>query len=157
MGAAGRHPHFVSPVFWHASLAEGLVTAGESKRAVLLVVGRQSCGGSRALVEKTIAKEEIHEYLDSHYVCVAGDADAPEPAVAALVAGMAQHDRVGTAGLRLAGPVAGGVGPSQGPTVDRTPLCLYLSAQGELMHSTSGGRPPAVFLSDLLEAPHRGR
>ena len=131
MGAAGRHPHFVSPLFWHASLAEGLGAARESKRALLLVVGRQSCGGSRALVEKTIAKEEILEYLDSHYVGVAGDADSPEPAVAALVARMPQHDR--------------------------TPLCLYLSAEGELMHSTSGGRPPAVFLSDLLEAPHRGR
>ena len=131
MGGAGRHPHFVSPVFWHPSLAEGLVTARESKRAVLLVVGRQSCGGSRALVERTIAKEEINEYLDAHYVCVAGDADAPEPAVAALVTGIAQHDR--------------------------TPLCLYLSADGALMHSTAGGRPPAVFLSDLLEAPHRAR
>jgi len=131
MGAAGRHPHFLSPVFWHPSLAEGLVTARESKRAVLVVVGRQSCGGTRALVEKTIAKEEIQEYLDAHYVCVAGDADAPEPAVAALVARMAQHER--------------------------TPLCLYVSAEEELMHSTSGGRPPAVFLSDLLEAPHRRR
>ena len=131
MGAAGRHPQFVSPLFWHASLAEGLVAARETKRAVLVVVGRQSCGGTRAMVEKTIAKEEIQEYLDGHYVCVAGDADAPEPAVAALVARMAQHDR--------------------------TPLCLYVSAEGELMHSTSGGRPPAVFLSDLLEAPHRRR
>ena len=131
MGAAGRHPHFVSPVFWHASLAEGLTAARESNRAVLLVVGRQSCGGSRALVEKTIAKEEILEYVDAHYVCVAGDADAPDPAVAALVERMAQHDR--------------------------TPLCLYLSAAGALMHSTSGGRPPSVFLSDLLEAPHRAR
>jgi hypothetical protein len=131
MGAAGRHPQFVSPVFWHASLAEGLVTARESKRAVLLVVSRQSCGGSRALVEKTIAKEEIHEYVNAHYVCVAGDADTPEAAVAALVARMAQHER--------------------------TPLCLYLTAEGELTHSTSGGRPPAVFLSDLLEAPHRRR
>jgi hypothetical protein len=131
MGADGRHPHFLSPVFWHAGLAGGLVTARESKRAVLVVVGRQSCGGTRALVEKTIAKEEIQEYLDAHYVCVAGDADATEPAVAALVARMAQHDR--------------------------TPLCLYVSAEGELMHSTSGGRPPAVFLSDLLEAPHRRR
>jgi hypothetical protein len=129
MSAAGRHPHFVSAVFWHASLAEGLTAARESNRAVLLVVGRQSCGGSRALVEKTIAKEEILEYVDAHYVCVAGDADAPDPAVAALVERMAQHDR--------------------------TPLCLYLSAAGALMHSTSGGRPPSVFLSDLLEAPHR--
>ena len=131
MGVAGRHPHFLSPLVWHTSLAEGLVAARESRRAVLLVVGRQSCGGSRALVEKTIAKEEILEYLDSHYVCVAGDVDAPEPAVAALVARMPQHDR--------------------------TPLCLYLSADEKLMHSTSGGRPPAVFLSDLLEAPHRSR
>jgi hypothetical protein len=94
---------------------------------VLLVVSRQSCGGSRALV----GKEEIQEYVDAHYACVAGDADSPEPAVAALVARMAQRDR--------------------------TPLCLYVSADGELMHSTSGGRPSAVFLSDLLEAPHRGR
>ena len=131
MAAAGRHPHFISPLVWYASLAEGLASARDSGRAVLLVVGRQSCGGSRALVERTIAKEEIHEYLASHYVCVAGDADAPEPAVAALVARMPQHDR--------------------------TPLCLYLSAEEELMHSTSGGRPPAVFLSDLLEAPHRAR
>src|SRR4051812_2328289 len=131
MGVAGRHPHFISPLVWHTSLAEGLTAVGESKRAVLLVVGRQSCAGTRALVEKTMAKEEIHEYLDAHYVCVAGDADAPEPAVAALVARMPQHDR--------------------------TPLCLYVSAEGTAMHSTSGGRPPAVFLSDLLEAPHRGR
>ena len=120
----------MSPHFWHATLADGLVAARDSRRAVLVIVGRQSCGGSRALVEKTIAKEEIHEYLDAHYVCVASDADAPEPAVAALVGQMAQHDR--------------------------TPLCLYLSAEGKLLHSTSGGRPPAVFLSDLLEAPHRG-
>src|SRR3954447_1562321 len=131
MGAVGRHPHFVSPIFWHASLGEGLASVRESGRAVLLIVSRQSCGGSRALVEKTIGKEEIQEYVDAHYACVAGDADSPEPAVAALVARMAQHDR--------------------------TPLCLYLSAEGQLMHSTSGGRPPAVFLSDLLEAPHRAR
>ena len=131
MGAAGRHPHFVSPVLWHVSLGEALAAANKSSRAVLLVVGRQSCGGTRALVERTMAKEEIHEYLDAHYLCVAADAEAPEPAVAELVARMPQQAR--------------------------TPLCLYLSAENQLMHSTSGGRPPAVFLSDLLEAPHRGR
>jgi len=131
MAAGGRHPHFVSPLVWSATLADGLGAARASGRAVLLVVGRQSCGGTRALVEKTMAKEEIHEYLDGHYACVAGDVDAPEPAVAALVARMPQHER--------------------------TPLCLYLSTEGQLMHSTSGGRPPAVFLSDLLEAPHRSR
>jgi hypothetical protein len=131
MAAGGRHPHFVSPLVWYGSVADGLTAARASGRAVLLVVGRQSCGGTRALVEKTMAKEEIYEYLDGHYVCVVGDADSPEPAVAALVARMPQHER--------------------------TPLCLYLSDAGELTHSTSGGRPPAVFLSDLLEAPHRRR
>ena len=57
MGAAGRHPHFISPLSWHTSVADGLVTARESARAVLLIVSRQSCGGSRALVEKTIGKK----------------------------------------------------------------------------------------------------
>src|SRR3954466_3432660 len=125
MAAGGRHPHFISPLVWYTSLADGLTAARESGRAVLLVVGRQSCAGTRALVEKTMAKEEIHEYLDAHYVCVAGAADAPQPALGALIARMPQHDR--------------------------TPLCLYVSAEGTAMHSTSGGRPPAVFLSDLLE------
>src|SRR3954463_11448598 len=104
MAAGGRHPHFISPLVWYTSLADGLTDARESTRAVLLVVGRQPCGGTRALVEKTMAKEEIEEYLDAHYVCVAGDADAPEPAVAALLARMPQHDR--------------------------TPLCLYVSPDG---------------------------
>ena len=131
MGAAGRHPLFVSPVLWLVCLGDARAAPSESSRAVLLVVGRQSCGGTRALVERTMAKEEIHEYLDAHYLCVAADAEAPEPAVAELVARMPQQAR--------------------------TPLCLYLSAENQLMHSTSGGRPPAVFLSDLLEAPHRGR
>jgi hypothetical protein len=72
---------FISQVFWHDALAEGLVAPAESSRAVLLVVGRQSCGGSRALVEKTIGKEEIQEYLDGHSMR-GGDADTPEPAVA---------------------------------------------------------------------------
>src|SRR3569832_1935035 len=116
MGAAGRHPHFISPLFWHACLAEALIVARESILSVLLVVGRQSCGGSRALVERTIAKEEIHEYLDAHYVCVAGAADAPKPAVAAQVARMAQHKQ--------------------------TPLCHNQTTKKTLMHSTSGGRPP---------------
>jgi len=129
MSAPGRHPHFMSPQFWHTSLAEGLAAARDAGRAVLVQVGRQSCGGCRALVEKTVAKEEIHEYLDGHYVCVAADADALDPSVAALVAQMATHER--------------------------TPFCLYLAPDGTLLHSTSGGRPPAVFLSDLIEAQHR--
>src|SRR3954469_8004744 len=103
MAAGGRHPHFISPLVWYTSLADGLTAARESGRAVLLVVGRQACGGTRALVGKTMAKEQSDEHLDGHYGCVAGDGAAPDSAGAALVARITQHDR--------------------------TPLCLYLSAE----------------------------
>src|SRR5688572_26375225 len=122
MSGPTRHPHFVSPLAWHRSLDEALGSARDQQRAVFVQVGRQSCGGCRALVEKTVAKEEIKEYLDAHYVCFAADADALEPQVAELVSRMPQHER--------------------------TPFCLYLAADGRLLHSTSGGRPPAVFLAD---------
>jgi hypothetical protein len=97
-----------------------------SQRLVLVQVGRGTCGGSRALVEKSVAKEEILEYLQQHYVCVSADADTPEPAVAKLIDAMPQRDR--------------------------TPFNLYVGPDGRLLHSTSGGRPPAVFLADLIQA-----
>jgi hypothetical protein len=121
-----RHPHFVSPQAWHTTLGDAIALAGAQGKHVFVQVGRQSCGGSRALVERTVAKEEIHEFLDANYVCVAADADSPEPDVVALVEQMAHRER--------------------------TPFCLYLASDGRLVHSTSGGRPPAVFLADLIEA-----
>jgi uncharacterized protein YyaL (SSP411 family) len=129
MSGPTRHPHFVSPLSWYRNLPEALDAAREQKRAVFVQVGRQSCGGCRAIVEKTVAKEEIREYLDAHYVCVAADADSLAPDVAELVSKMPQHER--------------------------TPFCLYVGPDGKLLHSTSGGRPPAVFLADLIEAQHR--
>lgn len=128
MTQSNRHPHFddqrVTP--WFSSLAEGLAAARASGRRVLVQVGRQSCGGSRALVERTLPKEEIGEVLNAHFVCVAADGDRLEPAVAALLA--------------------------KAPRQEPTPVCLYLSAEGQLLHSTVGGRPAAVFLRDLTEA-----
>ena len=41
---------------------------------------------------------------------------------------------------------------AQAPRHEPTPVCLYLSAEGQLLHSTVGGRPAAVFLRDLTEA-----
>ena len=38
-------------------------------------------------------------------------------------------ERVGTAGLRLAGPVAGGVGPSQGPTHEKIAVLVLATAE----------------------------
>jgi uncharacterized protein YyaL (SSP411 family) len=119
------HLHFTSPQPWHRSFAEALAACGP-QRCVLVQVGRVTCGGSRALVEKSVAKEEILEYLEQHYVCVSADADQPEPAVAKLIDAM--------------------------PQKDRTPYCLFVGPDGALLHSTSGGRPPAVFLADLIQA-----
>lgn len=126
------HLHFTSPLPWHRQLDAALAAAQKADpdhrgaRCVLVQVGRQGCGGCRALVEKSVAKEEILEYLDAHYECVSADADAPEPRVAELITQMPQRDR--------------------------TPFLLYLASDGRLVHATSGGRPPAVFLADLIQA-----
>lgn len=127
--SSGPHPHFRSPQPWYASLDEALEVARASGRAVLVQLGRLGCGGSRALVEKTVAKEEIHEYLEAHYVCVAQDLDRLEPRVAGLL-----------------GALAG---------LERTPFCLYLAPDGRVVHHSSGGRPPAVFLTELIEGVSR--
>jgi hypothetical protein len=126
------HPHFRSPIAWHATIAEARQAAERGGKRVFVQVGRGSCGGSRALVEKTVAKEEIAEFLLAHFECAAVDGDAEgfgDPAAAALVAGL--------------------------PRREPTPLCVYLASDGRLLHATAGGRPPAVFLTDLVEASRK--
>ena len=123
------HPYFQSTPIWLSDLPAALAEAAASGRRVFLQIGRIDCGGSRALVEKTISKEEIHDYLVEHYVCVARDADALTDQEKALVARMRN--------------------------AERTPYCLYLDAAGELMLESGGGRPAAVFLNDLVEAQAR--
>jgi uncharacterized protein DUF255 len=127
----GRHPHFNDrrAVFWYRTLAEGLAEAARAERRVFVQVGRQSCGGSRALVEKTMLKDEIAEYVNAHFVAVAADADAPDPDVLALLPSL--------------------------PRREPTPLCIYLAADSRVLHSTAGGRPAAVFLQDMTEAVGR--
>ncbi len=119
------HPYFQSKPIWSDSLPDALREAVASHKRVFLQIGRIDCGGSRALVEKTIAKEEIFDYLSERYVCVARDADALTPDEQALVARMRNHER--------------------------TPFCLYLTDGGALVLETAGGRPAAVFLNDLVE------
>ena len=45
---------------------------------------------------------------------------------------------------------------AQLPRVEPTPICMYLVPQadgsGRIVHSTVGGRPPAVFMRDLVQA-----
>ena len=124
----GLHPYFhvYGAERWYGGLAEALAAARASGRKVLVVSGRQTCNGTRALVEKTIGKEEIAEYLNAHFVAVAVDAGAAEPDVAAIIAAL--------------------------PKREPTPLSIYLTADGRVVHSTAGGRPAAVFLNDMLEA-----
>jgi hypothetical protein len=121
-----RHLYFQSPPIWFRDLDGGLAAAREQGRRVFLQIGRIDCGGSRALVEKTIGKEEIFEYLTEKFVCVSRDADALSDRERELVSKMRQ--------------------------CERTPLCLYLDAEGALVLETAGGRPAAVFLNDLVEA-----
>ena len=119
------HPYFQSKPIWTDSLPDALREAAEKQKRVFLQIGRIDCGGSRALVEKTISKEEIFDYLTERYVCVARDADALTPDEQALVARMRNKER--------------------------TPFCLYLTDAGALVLETAGGRPAAVFLNDLVE------
>jgi hypothetical protein len=123
------HPYFQSQPIWHPSLADALRDASTSGRRVFLTVGRIDCGGSRALVEKTISKEEIFDYLSERFACVALDADA-----------------LGDDARALVGKMKSG---------QKTPLCLYLDGEGTLVLDTAGGRPAAVFLNDLMEGATR--
>src|SRR5258706_11102085 len=125
----GLHPYLPvgKLIHWQEGLDEALAAARASQRRVLLVYGRATCGGTRALVEKTVAKEEIAEFLNHHFVALAGDADAPAPEVAAVIGRVARREP--------------------------TPGCVYLDAEGQVVPSTAGGRPPAGVLHHKLHAP----
>jgi hypothetical protein len=120
------HPWFTSGLEWQATLDAALVEAQATGKRLMLVVGRATCAGTRALVERTLAKEEIEEFTRAKFVVVAADLDALEPRAAELVA----------------------AAPVKAPT----PLILYVAVDGRLLLSTAGGRPPAVLLNDMLGA-----
>src|ERR1700761_5796891 len=111
------HPWFTSALPWHAQLDEALAEASADKKKLLLVFGRAQCAGTRALVERTLAKEEIEEYTRQHFTLLAVDDDGAEPRLAEILAKL----------------------PVRAPT----PLIAYLSADARLLGSTAGGRPPA--------------
>jgi Protein of unknown function, DUF255 len=125
----GRHPYFTSPLAWHDALGDALAAARDGDKRVFLVHGRQTCGGTRAMVERTLAKEELTEYVLTHFVALASAAETTAPDVEALLAAL--------------------------PKREPTPVCIYLASDGRVLHSTAGGRPPAVLLNDMLEAVSR--
>lgn len=134
MNPASRHPFFDdrAAVSWHYTLAEGAAAAAANGQRIWIAVTHPDCGGSRALIERVLPKEEISEELRAGFACVCADARDPEPAVAALL--------------------------SQAPRREPTPVSLYAAAEEggpRLVHSTAGGRPAAVFLCDLTDARTR--
>lgn len=130
MDNPGRHPYFddrgAAP--WFVTMDAGLAAAAAAGRRVLLVLSRPDCGGSRALIERVMAKEEIAEALQQSFVCISADARTPEPAASRLLAQLQK--------------------------TEPTPVCIYVEPgpAPRVLHSTAGGRPPAVFLRDLTEA-----
>src|SRR2546423_7644136 len=116
-----QHPWFSSALVWHTKLDDAVADATAGQKRLMLVVGRATCGGTRALVERTLAKEELEAFTREKFTLVAVDTDAPElcdPRVREIVAAL----------------------PVKAPT----PLIAYLTVEGRVLSSTAGGRPPAV-------------
>ena len=128
MTEAGPHPYFDDrrTIRWHARLADALAEARENGKRVFVAYGHPKCEGTRALIERTIWKEEIADFLNRNFISLAVDAGHAEPEIAALLPQLAK----------------------QAPT----PLAIYLANDGRLLHSTAGGRPAAVLLQDMTEA-----
>ena len=124
-----QHPWFSSGLPWHTQLDEAIAEATASGRRLMLVVGRATCNGTRALVERTLAKEELEQFTREKFTLVAADADALEPRAREIVDALA-----------VKAP---------------TPLIAYLTVEGRVLAATAGGRPPAVLLNDMLGATTR--
>lgn len=122
----GRHPHFTSPLSWFTDLDEARREAAARGKRVFVAHGHRLCTGTRGLVERTLAKEELVEFMGRHFLAVASDSDAPSTALERIVAEL--------------------------PKREPTPLCIYLAADGRVVMSTAGGRPPAVLLNDMMQA-----
>jgi hypothetical protein len=122
------HPLFTSPLRWHVRLADAVAAARESHRSVVVVHGSATCNGTRLMVERTMAKEEIVEFVEAGLVPLASRPEATEPEIEAMLATL----------------------PRRTPT----PVLLYLAVDengARLVHSTVNGRAPAVLLNDMLD------
>jgi uncharacterized protein YyaL (SSP411 family) len=133
MDREGRHLHFDDhmAVTWYHALGPALADAEREGKSIFVQLGRPDCGGCRALVERVIPKEEITDELRANFVCVCADIRELEPAIAERFATL--------------------------PRREPTPVCMFLDSSGRVVHSTIGGRPPAVFLRDLTEAESKTR
>ena len=131
MSIDGKHPHFDDhrAIHWHLRLVDALAAARDAGKRVLVVYGGRGCSGTRALVERTLWKDEIAEFINGHFACLASESGVEDGDLAPLVAGL--------------------------PKREPTPLCIYVAIDGRVVHSTAGARPAAVLLTDMLEALNR--
>jgi len=123
------HPSFTSPLRWQTRLADAVAAARADGRVIVVVHGATTCNGTRLMVERTMAKEELVELVEAQLVPLASRAEATEPEIEALLAGL----------------------PRRAPS----PVLLYLAAEEggpRLVHATVNGRAPAVLLNDMLDA-----
>lgn len=146
MDSPSRHPFFDdrAAVPWHHSLESGAAAARASGKRLWIVVTSPDCGGSRALIERVLPKEEISAELRDGFVCVSIDGRTPEPEVQALLA---------LAPRRTPTPVC--LYAAVAPTSDTASSSAASAGPLRLVYSTAGGRPAAVFLCDLTEARSR--
>jgi hypothetical protein len=121
-----NHPYFTSGLSWQERLDAALAEAKTRNLRVFVAHGHRFCSGTRALVERTLAKEEVAEMMAKHFIAVAGDSEAPDPAIVSILEKL--------------------------PKREPTPVCIYLDGDGNVLGSTAGGRPPAVLLNDMLGA-----
>jgi hypothetical protein len=126
----GRHPLFTSPLRWHERLVEAVAAARDHNRRVMVVHG--ACAGTRLMVERTLAKEELVEFIEKHFILLASRAESVDAELGPLLEAL--------------------------PRREPAPVVLYLAVDRDaprVVHSTVNGRAPAVLLNDMLDGTTR--
>src|SRR3954453_18910755 len=106
------HPYLTSGLDWHPR-ESALADAKARNRRGFVAHGHRFCSGTRALIERTLAKEEVAEVMAKHFIAVASDSESPHPAIAGVL------DKL--------------------PKREPTPVCIYLDGDGKVLISTAGG------------------
>jgi thioredoxin-related protein len=119
------HPHFDDKgLRWQTKLADALAEAKRDGKHVLVEFGREACGNCRTLVESILPAADVRAEIESHFVLLASDCDAPEKEIV----------RIGQAHMAHARSL---------------PFVLYLDADGRFVHGSTGARSKHALLHDL--------
>jgi thioredoxin-related protein len=121
-----NHPHFDDhgTLAWHTRWADALADAQTSQKKVFIEMGREACGNCRSLVSAVVPQPGVAALLGEHFVALASDCDAPEPAVLELAMN------------HLADAMM-------------LPFVMFTDAQGNFLAGSHGAVDPAAFLETL--------